>query len=269
MLRFVVAVVLGCWVLAARQATLLPIDEDSTWPPPATTPAHDASQPILPLTDALHRDAEGSLHEPTLSYTLVRYRIMRRIQVTGLVRAQQGTLVPFALQDTVNLFPDLQSHTGIPASNMDIHRLLGSIPDITSTYDAREEPRVSQLGQTYYAVELRGRGLDRQVVETLLRWKKPFFLRGAGDKLWYVHTNDGNWYTFTDRVRGEDRRFLTAHFGGASSLSGARRDLIRGGTLAEGRAAHRVRLSTASRAWMLRKIYEGARTALGRVIRST
>lgn len=262
MLRTVVAVLLGCWVLAARQATLPSIDEDSTWPPPATTPAHDASQPSLPLT-------EPSLHQSTMSFNRIRYRIMQRIPVTGLVRGQQGTLVPFALQDTVNLFPDPQSHTSIPASNMDIHRLLGSIPDITSTYDAIPEPRESQLGQTYYAVELRGRGLDRQVVETLLRWKKPFFLKGPGDRLWYVHTDDGQWYTFTDRVRGEDRRFLTAHFGEESSLSGAQRDSIRGGALAEGIAAHRVRFPTASRAWMLRKLYEGVRSTLGRVIRST
>lgn len=155
-----------------------------------------------------------------------RYSIMQKVPVLGLARGQQSKLVPYQLSAPLEFHPhpfetfrssSRRDHLWTlrrvqpgapPSSTSELLGLLNSHASIRSTYDVKAVPDVLAIGTKYHAVQLRGHGLDVQTLRKLQEAGRPFYAQGANKKVWYFDTKDGTEYTFTDKIKGSDKRII-------------------------------------------------------------
>lgn len=169
---------------------------------------------------------------PSASFTRFRLASMQTIPVTGLLRGQQGRLVPIQINAKLQLSPDpfealaSSSHgtfhdsnalksrpLATPSSNEEMQELLRTHPEIESvTFEPEAKPDPLKLTEKYHAVQLRGQGLDARTLSTLKGKRLPFYVLGAKNKVWFFDTRDGKKYTYTDKMTSSDETFIRHFF---------------------------------------------------------
>lgn len=210
------------YVLAVRTIPLPPIDESVTLPDKSTR-AQESGDAAQSHSSQATGPIDADLYAPGPRF---RYSILQRVPVSGLVRGQQGKLVPYQLTAPIEIF---QSPVGSsrssstrgfgwssrrydgdspPSSNRQMLELMEEHEEIKSAFEQSNIPDTSTIGTKYHVAQLRGHVLDARTIEMLQQAGRPFFVQGAGQKLWYFDTKDGGVFTFTDRIEGSDRRFL-------------------------------------------------------------
>ena len=230
----VIALTLVSNAIAARRNSLPSINERYPLPdrlrrPPrlqlGQTTAPNNVRFTGPVDDDLYPPGTPGTHSVHPSYSF-----KQAVPAIGLVRGQQGKLVPIRLRTPLEVIPDpieaiaSSSRRGFPlaasngkpgappSSNRQMQELLSGHPDLTSSFDPNAVPDPSKLGGKYHAVQLLGKGLDRQSLVKLQQAKKPFYVQGAHRKVWFFDTKDGKTYTFTDRMKSSDKKFIRNHF---------------------------------------------------------
>ena len=165
-----------------------------------------------------------------------RNRGAEQVPATGLVRGQRGKLVPvrlrrplFLVPDVSDFPPDMQAEVtpsrspfwstrrtadplAPPATNEELGAILQKRPDLAVAIDRHAKPDPSVLGTQYQAVELKGNGLDAETLVRMTQTAKPFYVQGAKGKLWYFHPRGGNTFSYTDKFRRTDKKFIREFF---------------------------------------------------------
>lgn len=199
-------VLLGPFLLALAARQLPDIPEDSPLP--------------LSGADIGANQASGSIHGKLLSpsssmaqpaaappiYTRPRFVRLQRPPITGLVRGQNGALVPFRLKHPLTFFPDPDAAQTFPDP---LDRDDASLTKIT---DEATPPVPSQLGKQYHAVRLLGNGFDGQLLELKKKEGMPFYALSAKGKVWFFDTKDRKEFTYTNKLSDADREYVINFF---------------------------------------------------------
>ncbi|SPO28160.1 uncharacterized protein UTRI_04546_B [Ustilago trichophora] len=227
-IQVAILLLLACSALGSGQLESVPehvemFNKPST--PAITGPADGDLYPV---------PASGDLYPVPATYLPAPRVHNERVPVTGLVRVQGKVLRPYHLGKAIYRFNFLVEDTeprqesersqdrehrrfrfwqtdpvgpdAPPANKKQLEQLLSEIPRPAPTFDKELRPDRSTLGKQFNAVKLKGKDLDRETLKNMMAMQKPFFVQGAGGKVWYFHTEDGNHFTYTHKVKESDKR---------------------------------------------------------------
>nr|CDI54475.1 conserved hypothetical Ustilago-specific protein [Melanopsichium pennsylvanicum 4] len=154
---------------------------------------------------------------------------MRRIPATGLVRGQNGKLIPYRLRPLFYPLPEATGDanqgsiltrlmkakftrpTAIPSTKRGMARLLDRIHQDAS-FVGKMESDPSATGKRYQAVHIQDRSDAAKSLEEMMKAKQPFYVHGANGKVWYFDTKDGNRYSYTDKLDPSDQELVKNFF---------------------------------------------------------